>query len=60
MYDTKLNLMVILYSRNLGNVEYPYITNTLMSTLMWIGSTSYIPLFDSNRRTFQSLTEKYY
>ena len=42
-YDTKLYLIVRLQSWSLGNVEYPFITITLRSTLTWYGSTFRAP-----------------
>ena len=40
--------MVRLHSWSLENVEYPFITITLRSTLTWSGSTCEGPIYGSN------------
>ena len=58
-YATELHLMGRLQSNNLKTVEYPFITNTLSSTLTWNGSTSSSPIYGSNR-IVNSFTKDYY
>ena len=47
-YDTKLDLMVRLYSGDLGSMEYPFIAITPNSTLA-CSSSCKEPIYRSNR-----------